>query len=454
MNRTSQFCARKRYRLIALLFLVCLPVLVVRAQDEPAIRSVEVDRLEGAENDPVKLEIRVRFKQTLSPEDQAAATTAANYSIIDTVRKRFVSVCAANPCAPRLLFPGNDPTKRPNIVLLQLTEELPGKESLPGGTVIEIKNRYYLQVSGLSFGGKPVEKNLLAAIDVSTAEAQPAVAPPDVASKLGDNLETADDREEANYYFSGEVTRASGTDFNGSVDIKVERPFTADFWGTSHWIGPVFDLRASSDSAADPDSVKFGLDWLSIVAGPKGRIQSVFWDNDGLIESDRDFDNTNIRWGSKFIFPLKTWQDRRAKKVLFYVRPFIGTELGKNLKSPLPEADGGGLARVLGGATLNLKFPLRKLGKDSSISLEALYERRWLLKREISFEEQEDGSLKSVTFGTNPRDWVEGKLIFKFNQFFGPFIGYEYGEQPPAFKLVDHKMKIGLIVSAKLKSSP
>jgi hypothetical protein len=450
MNRTVQIPTRARRWLVALL-LVCAPFVAARAQDKPAIRAVEVDRHEAAEGDPVKLEIRVIFNQILAVEDRAAATNPANYSIIDTVRKRFVPVCDTGACAPRVLFPGDDPAESPSIVLLQLTEELPNKERLPDGTETEIKNRYYIQVSNLSFGGKPVEDNLLTAVDVSTTQEQRAKIPSGIPSKLGDNLDTADDREDANYYLSGEVTRASGTDFNGSVDIKVEHPFATDFWGTSHWIGPVFDLRANSDPEADPDSVKFGANWRSVVAGQKGRLQSIFWENDGLIESDRGFDNTNLRWGSKFIFPLKTWQDRRARKVLFYVRPFIGTELGKNLRSPVPEADGKGLARIVGGSTLNLKFPLRRVGKDSSLSLEALYERRWLLKREVSFEELDDGSLKSVTFGTNPRDWVEAKVIFKFNKFFGPFIGYEYGEQPPAFKLVDHKMKIGLIVSAKRK---
>ena len=83
---------------------------------------------------------------------------------------------------------------------------------------------------------------------------------------------------------------------------------------------------------------------------------------------------------------------------------------------------------MVAGSSLNLRFPFKKINKHAALSLAVTYERRWPLKREVSFEEEDDGSLKAVTFGTNPRYGVDAKLIFKVHEFFGPFIGYQYGE--------------------------
>jgi hypothetical protein len=390
--------------------------------------------------------IKVKFAAPLEKEDQAAATRAENYSVLDTAERRYLTVCSEAACAPKLLFPGGNANKRPNLVLIQVREPIELVAASEEGSAEQATQRYYVQALGLSAKGKPVEQALLAPLPVKPKE-EPSTGGGDSG---GSKYDTATDRDEANVYVSGEVSRASGTDFTGTADIKIKQPVMyRDFWGTSHEISPLFDLIASNDPKADPDTMKLGVDWLAQVVGTKGRLQGIFWDNDGKFETERDFDNVNLTWGSRLTFAPRPWQDRRAEKVLFYVRPFVGAELGKNLKSPVAEADGGGIARLYVGTTLNLRFPLKSMGKDSALSLEANYERRWPLKREVSFEENDDGTLKAVTFGTNPRDWVDAKFIFKFNKFFGPFVGYQYGEQPPSFKLVDHQFKAGFIISAK-----
>jgi len=98
-----------------------------------------------------------------------------------------------------------------------------------------------------------------------------------------------------------------------------------------------------------------------------------------------------------------------------------------------------------------VSFPI-KISGFQSISLETTYERRMLMKREVSFMQLPDKTLKAVSFGRTPRDWVDTKLIFKFSDLFGAFIGYQYGQQPPLYKLVDHGLKLGLTFRAKLKS--
>jgi hypothetical protein len=387
--------------------------------------------------------IKIKFAAPLRKEDQEAAKLASNYSILDTVEKKYLEVCADAGCLPKILFPGGNPNRRPNLVELGVKQPMALEVDQSSGDYVQIRNRYHVQLERQTVEGKPVKDTLLTLLPVKAEEEAPG-------GSAESKYEVTEDREEANIYISGELARASGTDYTGTADVKIEQPVKyLDFWGTSHELAPFFDIIVSSDPKADPDTLKFGAGLESQVMGTMGRIQGIFWKNDGQFEAERDFDNVNLTWGSRFTAALRPWQDRRAEKVLFYVRPFIGTELGKNLTSPLPAADGGGLARVIAGSSLNLRFPFRKIDKNAALSLAVTYERRWPLKREVSFEEEDDGTLKAVTFGTNPRDWVDAKLIFKVNKFFGPFIGYQYGEQPPSFKLVDHQMKIGFLISVK-----
>jgi hypothetical protein len=103
----------------------------------------------------------------------------------------------------------------------------------------------------------------------------------------------------------------------------------------------------------------------------------------------------------------------------------------------------------LGGLTLNLIFPINQAGLQD-ISFEGLYIRRWLLRREVGFEEGEDGLVQSRPIGKGPRDYLATKLSVNFSKSFGASVSYEYGRLPPSFKLVDHKVSIGLTYKVKL----
>ncbi len=287
--------------------------------------------------------IQIKFATPLRKEDQDAAKLASNYSILDTVQKKYLEVCSDADCAPRILFPGGNQNRRPNLVELTVKQPMTLEVDPSSGDYVQDTNRYHVQSERQTVEGKPVKDTLLALLPVKADEA------------AGADYEATEDRDDSNIYISGEVTRASGTDFNGTADIKIEEPIKhLDFWGTSHELAPLFDMIVSSDPKADPDTLKFGGGLDSQVMGTKGRIQGIFWKNKGLLEAERDFDNVNLTWGSRFTLALRPWQDRRAEKVLFYVRPFIGTEVGKNLSSPVPEADGGTLARLVAGSSLNL----------------------------------------------------------------------------------------------------
>ena len=281
----------------------------------------------------------------------------------------------------------------------------------------------------------------------------------------GFNFKSAKGREDAHLYFAGELNRASGTPFSGSIDLKVELPLPA-LRTPRHELLPFLDLKASNDPEADPDTIKAGLVSKLIVAqaglefSEKYPIAGIAWYNTAKIEGDRDFDNTNAMVSSTFLFPLKPIFLTPATRDRAFVAftPFVGFEGGKNLSSPVIEAEGRGLARILVGSQF---FARLYQGEESfaRLTIDGVYERRWPLRAEIGFRndtiEVENGKDMTIQvpafFGARPRQWAEAKLNYNFNQFFGMFTGYQYGELPPAYKLVDHSFRFGLVVKAKIK---
>lgn len=331
---------------------------------------------------------------------------------------------------------------------------------------------YHLYVLGLTFNGNPSDPPPQAAVQfpeagmiavasaptpgtVTTAPMPAGAAQEEARDETasGDSLSftAAEGREDANVYLSGEVAGASGEDFEGSVDIKLEYPHRRIIGRRTHSFNPFFDLKASTADDADPDSMSFGLNWEFPAWRYRGDnlhapIRRIIWRNAPKIEAERDFDNANFIWESRFRFMSRTYTGPRAT---LYFRPFVGHELGANLKSPVEEADGRFIYRLMTGTTLNLIFPLQAADLED-ISFEASYIRRWPLRREVSFEEDDNGDLQPLPIGTSPRDHVNLKLNFNFTKSFGSTISYEYGELPPSFKLVDHKTSIGLTYKIKV----
>ena len=320
------------------------------------------------------------------------------------------------------------------------SEAFPNSIDLPLNESLAVGDLYALYIEGLRFGDKTPK--MLAAL-----QALERCGKPD------GGAETPEGRDDANVYLSGMLTTSSGNDLNGTIDAKLRRRVYLTNTVTNSDpaiisdVGLVFDLKASGDPEADPDSMNFGAEWEMELtrARFKGPINYLFNYIYPKIESERDFGNTNLLLENRLKIGLKRPVKKPWAPVL---SPFIGQELGKNLRSPLPEAEGNFLFRVKAGTLFNLYFEpgLKHL---QTIELDAEYTRRWPLRRELSFEEDEDKKLKLVEFGKRPRDYVRANLNFLFKDSFGATIGYEYGELPPSFKLVDHKLKIGLVFKTK-----
>jgi hypothetical protein len=262
-------------------------------------------------------------------------------------------------------------------------------------------------------------------------------------------------REDSSVYLSGQLEGANGSSPQVSADIKLETPFdTRTFFQE---LGPYFNLKASTSKAADANSMNFGLKLrhsfpvkvrlkpgTTELADKQPFLSGVVWDLTPGFESDRRFDNVNVMFGNRFVFVPRTFGNTNR----IYLQPFIGFEVGRNIKSPVKEAEDRGIARGTVGGSLYLNLMPKA---DKALTFQIDYIRRFLLLREIRFTEDDDKKLVPLPVGRGPRDHVKVTLEYGFTDFLGTALSYEYGRLPPNFQLVDHKYGFGLTYKFKTK---
>jgi|GEM_PF-2616160 len=263
-------------------------------------------------------------------------------------------------------------------------------------------------------------------------------------------------RDDSDIYVSYELTAARGIATTGTGDLKVAIPFFANFWSRTSKFSPLVDIKASSNEKADPDSLKFGLEWflpLHVGQDPDATWPYTAVDliNTGKIEAPKNFDNINAIWETRWLFPSShfPWN---GKNFRMFLDPFAGTEIGKNLKSPVEEVEGKGLARAMVGANLTVQIPVRNLVALKGFEFTSAYIRRWPLKRELTIDKDADGNFVSLVINKAPKDYSDSKFVIKINDYFGPYIGYEWGRLPPNFELVDHKWTFGILFKSKVRA--
>jgi hypothetical protein len=257
--------------------------------------------------------------------------------------------------------------------------------------------------------------------------------------------------EDADVYISGELNGAHKRQTSFTTEIKLQKykPISPSWRWT-----PFFKLNASTDPDADPDSLQAGVNFRYISTKSKA-----YFDNEFKLESERDFDNTNLVYGTRLTFLPNSWPKGLRKKssdgkisrnnIKVFFNPFIGGEFGKNLRGPLQAAEGDGIARILAGADLRIAFYIKKNEKAPDINWTTSYTRRWLLTDELRFKADENGDLVLLTFGTSPRDYVLSKLSYRLTNFFDVFTAYEWGQLPPSYKLVDSRFRVGFAYKFK-----
>jgi hypothetical protein len=310
-------------------------------------------------------------------------------------------------------------------------------KTLPNGK-LALKD-YIFAVKIVAANGKQVWQNIKIILPDPTTATQSIVE------------EKADAIEDSAFYIDGEMRGSFKKKTRFSTNIKLKRLTQKGRWiYTTSPLGflPVplyFKLSANTDPTADPDSMEIGFNFARVVG------THFYWDNEVKLESQRDFKNTNFIFSSRGSYRPAgisvTKKNGDATSILFF-RPFIGTEVGKNLRSPLDAAEGDGIARVLAGADLRLNVPIDfENGKE--INWTTSYVRRWLLTDELGFKPDAAGNLQLLRFGKSPRDYFKSKADFSFNKFVGAFVEYEWGQQPPSYKFLDHKFRLGLFYKFK-----
>jgi hypothetical protein len=248
-------------------------------------------------------------------------------------------------------------------------------------------------------------------------------------------------RDDSNVYILGGIEGARGGKAQFSSDIKIDIPYELH---TKHdtEIGPYFDLKASTADDADADSLSTGAKLSTVIyTSNKGFLRNIIWSPTAGIEGDRHFDNVNGVIGNTLYFV--TAGNKRTFKRRIYFQPFIGYEIGRNFKSPVSGADGRGISRLSAGGSLYYTIPLKG---DRAFSIQGDYIRRFLLRREFSFKEDDDKKLVLLNVGRGPRDYLKTNLEYDFAKFTALTLSYEYGRLPPNFTLVDHKYSLGLLL--------
>lgn len=446
MTIPSSARSRRFYVMLAASFILAATYSVA-AQPTPvdvSIRGITANRLPNT-----GWEVFVDFSKNFNPEnalDRAGATNPANYKITNANTGVAVPVDGAQFVI--------DPNSTVNLIRLEVRKV----------DAFNAKDFFHLYAFNLTFEGAAAKGALQLPITVRveaerTAADQtttpPTTKPTPTVPKPVWGFKESKNRDDSDLYASWELTSARHTARTGTGDVKVAIPFFKNFWKRTSKFSPLVEIKASSNHKADADSLKFALEWYLPLyqhddPDEKFPYVAVDWINTGKIEAPKNFDNINAVWESRWLFPSAKFP-RIPDRVKLYIDPFVGHEFGKNLRSPLPEADGKGIARLYAGANLVVDIPFKSVKLLKGVHFDASYIRRWPLKRELTIEDAGDGKINLLTFGKGPKEYVTSKFTFKVNEFFGPYVGYEWGSIPPVYKFVDHKWTFGLLFKSKIR---
>jgi len=310
----------------------------------------------------------------------------------------------------------------------------------------EPRKSYIVAIDNITFNGCDPGKEAF----VVTSYRPPVGTPPVAASQY--DLAKTTDRSKADIYISGNIEGVRKDKAVKTVDAKVQIPFSVPMFQKDNILIPFLDLKYSSNKKANADSLNIGAILRSGTdVSKKGFIRGVVWDLDGRIEGNSNLKFINGIVGNRLSFVTASgkWCGNVCN---FYVQPFVGVELGKNLRSPVIQAKEKSIARPLVGATAYLGFPINRFLLDT-ISLQSEYIRRWSLTSEVGVEKAGDKYVP-VYAGRGPRDYVSTKLDFGFNDYLSLTIGHTYGSLPPNFKLIDHKYSIGMTFKSLIMKRP
>jgi len=396
--------------------------------------------------------LSVVFDTNFDPSVDIDDLKPSHYRLIDVKNGSFVLISQAN----FIILPSATVSRIRLVV--------------PSPDAMDKDGIYHLYAFDITFAGSPAKdpSKLQHPVEVKLepgkgGKAQPRTDETNTAQvsahsipKAAWGLKPSKGRDDSDLYGSYELTKARGAATTGTGDLKIKIPFFKTFWHRTSRISPLVDFKASSDANADPDSLKFAVEWfLPVHVGnhPDSHFPytAVDWINSGKVEAPKNFDNINALWESKWLFPSSHFPWNK-KGFRMFLDPFVGHELGKNLKSPLKSIEGKGLARLMAGADLTIQIKVTNVAALKGFEFDSSYMRRWPLKRELLVDKDAKGNMIPLAVSKGPKDYSDSKFVIKINDYFGPYIGYEWGRLPPNYELVDHKWTFGLLFKAKVRA--
>jgi hypothetical protein len=435
-----------RYALLATAFILASAASTLAQPVKVSIESAIANQI-AVEERVVGWSVFVTFSKEFAAADSVQAEKASNYKIINISSGSQVPVSAAK------FFPltqGNQTTLQ-EVHLVLVSAYALNKEG-----------SFYIFTPNLTFNGAPTESVPAHEIKLEFEAATDTVT---IGKKIKNTnelpkpswgLSKAKDRDSSDLYIAYELTKARGQATTGTGDLKVSIPFFKNFWKKTSRFSPIVDVKASSDAGADPDSLKFAFEWtypLYLNNNPNSSFpyNSIYLQNSAKVEAPKNLDNINALWEDRWLFPSA--QIGKGEHLKMFVDFFAGFELGKNLKSPLKSVEGKGLFRPLTGANLSVEIPIKNLTALKGFQITSSYIRRWPIKRELLVDKDANGNLVGLFLSKGPKDYSDSKFVIKVNDYFGPYVGYEWGRLPPNYELVDHKWTFGILFKSKVRAA-
>jgi hypothetical protein len=415
--------------------------------DDPDTRVGSIDRVDY---NPTKMRVEVSFNKPIKRQDLAGApnNTWVLVDITEAATDRPITIIGEPLRGDYKSF---DPSSDRDFttVLLSLNQPLkPGHE-------------YRIFQQHLTFFGCKPKTILEGSFQVKDNTAGGAGASMGTGASAGGEKKPSffakspsDGRDDSNVYLSGEIEGAHKSKTQFTSDVKIDIPLASA--GVFDRIGPYFSMKASTAKDADANSLKFGakLRHSHNISRPSDPTTHQFIGDDrrvltGLVfdlipgfESDRRFNNVNTLLDTRLYFIPRVQGGTHH----LYFQPFVGYEIGRNIKSPVAAAEGHGLSRPYFGSSLYLRLMPKTF---SGASLQVDYVRRFLLRREFGFKEDDSGKPVLLDVGRGPRDYLKAAFSLDFSDFTGLTISYEHGRVPPNFQLVDSKFAFGIVYKFK-----
>jgi hypothetical protein len=226
-------------------------------------------------------------------------------------------------------------------------------------------------------------------------------------------------------------------------------PKASSDYGSLGFLGAV---KTDKRKQADPDSFRvFGVYQSGVTKQPHWPLQGVLftWLIGGA-EFERQAKNTNFISSPLLDFPVRLRGKINDKTMIVPVLiPEIGMEVGNNFGNAVNSGGQGFIARGVLGGNLSVTFnPKVKLFQG--IHLTSGYKLRLPAREEVftNTTTNSSGKVIDVPFlSTKPRHYIKNELGFTLWEPISLTITHEYGDIPPAFRLVNHKVTIGLTLS-------